>query len=256
MGLANYPPESHAEETQQRNPATEQNEAEASTSTADVDAQAPPLPKKQQIRPVMVEAPFDTVLVDDIPSCVYPNPPSYDEATVSDVPPTPVSPDPTEEQSSVEQREVSSKICSKKNPRKIKDFLKFPSLQGIFNVGQTRSGFHELRDTAENVHLNDDQIQLISDFVSEESDQRSNATESSEIFGSTSGSVGSAGEADNELLNSQPYTNDPFEMELQSYGTLVSTTGPNSTTPSVNFAPPPTTDRQTKTDESQSVIEA
>jgi len=42
---------------------------------------AAPLPKKRPIKPVLVGAPCDDVSVDQTPSCIYPNPPTYVEAT-------------------------------------------------------------------------------------------------------------------------------------------------------------------------------
>ena len=174
MGLAEYP-ENHRE-TQQRDPEPappSTDTAETSQSNADGEQQAPPLPKKNEIRPVLVEAPFNAVVVDDIASCVYPNPPSYHEATISETPPSlpplqvnnPEDNKPSKPPSS--SRNVLNKFWTKHTPSKRK-LLKFPSFQGIFNMGQSNGGFHELRDTTSNVRLDDDQVQLISDFASDE----------------------------------------------------------------------------------------
>ena len=61
--------------------------AETQMQTPHSDEQAKPLPKKKPIMPVMVEAPCLDISVDDIPACVYPNPPSYSEAIASDAVP-------------------------------------------------------------------------------------------------------------------------------------------------------------------------
>ena len=44
-------------------------------------SQAPPIPKKRPIKPVKIAAPCDhSMVVDQSPACVYPNPPSYNDS--------------------------------------------------------------------------------------------------------------------------------------------------------------------------------
>ena len=213
MGLADYPDEIE----QIHNPSPPDNSA--GTSQSSVEPQAPPLPKKRPIPPVMVEAPFNTVMVDDIPSCVYPNPPSYHEATI-DVPPS------REETPSVSSlgdenqtkpsggKEVLNKIWVKRSPNKIKKFFNFPLFQ-VFSIGQSSSGFHEMRETAENVRLDDEQVQLISDFVSDDVQDVSGSTESDYVNRASNSNMDQDGTSIIEMQSyNTPTTNSKVESDI------------------------------------------
>ena len=198
MGVADFPDE--RQQISSHPPA----ESSAGPSQPIVEPQAPPLPKKVPIPPVMVEAPFNTIMVDDIPSCVYPNPPSYHEAT-TDAPPNPDS-TPSVQISSPENqtktnsrpKEVLNKIWAKRSPKKMKKLLNFPLFQ-VFSFGQSNGN-----DTAENVHLDDEQVQLISDFVSDD------VTDDVELL---SGDLGER----NRLPNPQVDEDGSSVFEMQSY---------------------------------------
>lgn len=166
IGLATYPTasETSSPDSTPSLPAPEEsNAAQCSNNdlAADADQQAAPLPKKVKIRPVMVEAPFNTVMVDDIPACVYPNPPSYHEAVSSgDAPKSSVVIE--EEIRIVEKtqpatsssKDFFSKFWPKTNAGGSREFPKILSFQNIFNTGQGSS--NSFPNTSEN-----DRVQLI-----------------------------------------------------------------------------------------------
>ena len=214
IGLTEF--SSDSSELQQINSSAPPADTSPGPSQPDAEPQASPLPKKRPIPPVMVEAPFNTVMVDDIPSCVYPNPPTYHEATITSEPPspdiTPAEPNDSDGDQATKAtsatKEVLNKIWTKRSPKKVKKFLNFPLFQ-VFNIGKTNSGFHELRETTEAVHLDDDQVQLISDFVSDDIE------------------TGSTGSQESRLINLSLEQDGPSVFELQSYSTpnLDSATG-------------------------------
>ncbi|CAK8684702.1 uncharacterized protein LOC143452309 [Clavelina lepadiformis] len=161
MGLTDYPTEltellNEQQQHPSEGPPTASNDTPGTSRQEDGEEQAQALPKKKRIRPVMVEAPCNDDLVDDIPACVYPNPPSYFDAVVtggSDVDAAPITQN--EEQASPIKtksgpKDVINRFLSKHSPKKSRGVWKLPlSLQHFFSPGTSSPPFQELIETSD-----------------------------------------------------------------------------------------------------------
>ena len=222
MGLTSFPVTSEAgPSAPSTSVADEENVASTSTNdnVPDAEQQAAPLPKKAKIRPVMVEAPFNTVMVGDIPACVYPNPPSYQEAISSgDPPPTVV----VEEnvrtnnkpQTSSSPKDFLTKLWPKHSSGKTKDFPKIFSFQNIFSAGQSSNS--NFLNTANNDQSDDYRVRLVSPDANQSGVDNDLTSD----------------EADDPVAN-MTFDNGSVAFELEAYN-VASTSREASTNPLVN----------------------
>nr|CAB3263503.1 low-density lipoprotein receptor-related protein 3-like [Phallusia mammillata] len=156
--------------------------AAASASTAassSQEEQAPPLPKKRRIRPVMVEAPCTDELVEDIPNCVHPNPPAYND--VIDPHPAGLPPphardnreDIVMEDETPASRTMINRFLARFSPNRSPRFWR-----NFFRRGNSSPPFHELEEQPDTVSRDSDSLILSLDTVSMEPTSSSSSQDS------------------------------------------------------------------------------